>query len=396
MKPWYKNIQGGFNLPIQVEKDSEYLISLKNTLKQYTDYLSYIGVEAETVVEVDGICTEIINSIEMYYKAEILNAQNKVHDILKSYAGNPFVYSDLQNSYAFRLLLPFYDRTNKDANTIYPDDIYSQELSFFKARINEDPTICFTREEMLHIPLNNRGKVQSQRFSIAGIPCVYYGTSSYVCWLELGKPASEIFFVSSHKITKSDLRILNLACPWQLICGLSSGVRENYNFDRDKTIIDMLKTWPLVCATSYRVKEENRSFKSEYIVSQLIMLNLKRLSIDAVSYISKQVDNDFNAFPLCVNLAMPAMTGDYLCKDICSKVTVGETVNFGEYNMLVKADRWNKGQQSYLNRCFDSAVSMQIASTKVPYYNSIFGEFDNYLVSQNHTKIDLGKDMLQK
>lgn len=42
-------------------------------------------------------------------------------------------------------------------------------------------------------------------------------------------------------------------------------------------------------ATSYRIKEEGRTFKSEYIISQSIMMACKRLGYDGVAYYSKRV-----------------------------------------------------------------------------------------------------------
>ena len=42
--------------------------------------------------------------------------------------------------------------------------------------------------EMFHIKYELRGKVQTQRCSFPGLPCLYLGCSSYVCWLELNRP----------------------------------------------------------------------------------------------------------------------------------------------------------------------------------------------------------------
>lgn len=79
--------------------------------------------------------------------------------------------------------------------------------------------------------------VSTQRFSIPGVPCLYLGTTSYVCWLEMDKPHDSEFNVY---------------------------------------------------ATSFSIKNKERKFKSEYIVSQLIMQCLSELLIDGIAYASKK------------------------------------------------------------------------------------------------------------
>lgn len=61
-------------------------------------------------------------------------------------------------------------------------------------------------------------------------------------------------------------------------------------------------------ATSYRVKEVNRTFKSEYIISQSIMMACKKLGYSGVAYYSKRVDDI--AFARCaINLAFLKPSG---------------------------------------------------------------------------------------
>lgn len=75
---------------------------------------------------------------------------------------------------------------------------------------------------MLHIPFNKRELIKTQRFSISGVPCLYLGTTSYVCWLEMNKPRDSEFNVSSYKIP-GQLKILNLVGDQMLINGQASG-----------------------------------------------------------------------------------------------------------------------------------------------------------------------------
>lgn len=59
-------------------------------------------------------------------------------------------------------------------------------LRLYKAREGENHYL-FQDKEMFHIPFNKRDRIGNQRYSISGIPCLYLGSSSYVCWEELGR-----------------------------------------------------------------------------------------------------------------------------------------------------------------------------------------------------------------
>lgn len=44
-----------------------------------------------------------------------------------------------------------------------------------------------SKNEMFHIPFEKRDLVGNQRYSLSGLPCLYLGGSSYICWEELGR-----------------------------------------------------------------------------------------------------------------------------------------------------------------------------------------------------------------
>lgn len=56
----------------------------------------------------------------------------------------------------------------------------------YKCRENEK-MFLFSTDEMFHIPYDKRYLVGNQRFSLSGLPCLYLGGSSYICWEELGR-----------------------------------------------------------------------------------------------------------------------------------------------------------------------------------------------------------------
>ena len=50
-----------------------------------------------------------------------------------------------------------------------------------------------TRRDLFHVPFEEREKLASQRYSIPGVPCLYLGSSAYVCWEELGRPEFQLY-----------------------------------------------------------------------------------------------------------------------------------------------------------------------------------------------------------
>lgn len=142
-------------------------------------------------------------------------------------------------------------------------------------------------------------------------------------------------------------------------------------------ISDLLKLWPLVCATSFRVDDNNRQFKSEYIISQHIMMSLKQLEIDAVAYHSKRVEY---ALPNCINLAIPAFESNNRISKFCSNMKISEAVNFRELKYLDASDK-HTHKKSYINQFNNYYNHVLLANKSIRYETSVFGQFDNYLCS---------------
>lgn len=62
----------------------------------------------------------------------------------------------------------------------------SPGIPLYKCRENSR-LYNFSKDEMFHIPYDKRNLVGNQRFSLSGLPCLYLGGSSYICWEELGR-----------------------------------------------------------------------------------------------------------------------------------------------------------------------------------------------------------------
>jgi hypothetical protein len=142
----------------------------------------------------------------------------------------------------------------------------------YRMRVSARPR-PFSREELFHIPFHLRRLVSSQRFSIEGLPCLYLGYSTYVCWEELLRPSFSSIYVAQFRFRHVAFRVLDLAYVPRfqgqlLLLWLQNGP----NAPRlANTLVALTVLWPLIAACSVRTSERDAPFKPEYIVPQLLL-----------------------------------------------------------------------------------------------------------------------------
>ena len=187
-------------LPIVIDDDSQYREKLKDCFQEYNEWaenfiVNDLGIalcatkranlQPDWCVEkarLEFIEAELLSAVDNYYSGGIFRAQEKVFELIKELIRSDeldFFVSDIDRSYSTRLVAPFPDLHHAiiDNSEEY-NRMNTAPLSFFRGR-KERVEKC---QEMLHIPLNQRDKVTTQRFSVPGTPCLYLGTSSYNIW----------------------------------------------------------------------------------------------------------------------------------------------------------------------------------------------------------------------
>ena len=50
--------------------------------------------------------------------------------------------------------------------------------------------------DVFHVPFEERHNCASYRYSILGLPCLYLGSSVYICWEELGRPSIDSIYLA--------------------------------------------------------------------------------------------------------------------------------------------------------------------------------------------------------
>lgn len=158
--------------------------------------------------------------------------------------------------------------------------------------------------DLFHIPFSKRCKVKTERYSFPGLPCLYLGSSIYVCWEEMGRPDFSHVMVSALN-AKKKLKLLDLRVP-------NSTRWRNY----DKGLI------PIILACQCEVRDKEADYKIEYIIPQLMMeyvLSNKK-GIDGIIYSSVFRDKQFD-YPVdkSYNIALPAIQ-EYNDKEYSNKL----------------------------------------------------------------------------
>lgn len=336
--------------PYVVEKDEDYYEDLKSKYHMLMHVTKNAGADDESLKIIKRYSEKVKDSLRLYYAGSISKAHNTVKNLVKGCADNELAVSTLENSNAFP--------GEKDT-----------EIQFFRARLSDD-IHTYKAKEMLHLPLSMRGKTGNYRFSIPGIPSLYLGNSSYACWLELGCPAEHKFNVSPVVLDGSQ-KIFNLAV-----------MSRNWLKLNELEEIDVhcwLKLLILMMATSYTVREEGRTFKSEYIVSQSIMLACKELGYDGVAYFSKRVSDEIFAYA-AINLALFApyqQQKNY--STVCEHIKIDESFNFFMYKQLGHLNRDRMYDLRLAHTGLITNIGEYRKERQFQYITTEFAAFDKFL-----------------
>jgi hypothetical protein len=244
-----------YHMPIDIDKDClhqgvdslfrEYLNDIKDLVEEYYFY------------DIKSICDGIIECLENYYSGYI----DKAYSVFSDKVG-----SALENNYVF------YSKSIEGSNYIDPLDLYRVR----KYKENDD----FSIGDIFHVPFSKRRHVSSSRFSIAGYPCLYLGTSIDLSRIESGIEKKDSGIVSKFKLnrnfddTKIRIRVLDLAIkPIDIAEG-----RTYFHTNNLDNLIYYLRIYPLIAACSIMAKRRDVPFIPEYIVPQMLMQWLRENS----------------------------------------------------------------------------------------------------------------------
>lgn len=162
------------------------------------------------------------------------------------------------------------------------DGFQDDKLKLFRAVAVEDNR-PYQRIRVFHTPYNLRSKVSTSRYSIAGYPSLYLGTSLGLCCEEIQMNPHKNFTIASmfklernFEYTNTNIRVIELGVKPQ------DFVYENISEQAKRRIdSDMLRSpevrsayllwYPLIATCSYIRVNKKDSFAAEYVIPQLLM-----------------------------------------------------------------------------------------------------------------------------
>lgn len=356
---WIDYIHNNISLPVKIDRDNQYYESLKKLYNSLINGLKKNDAPEQIIRISEKYAKEVLMSIQEYYKGNIINAHSVIQTLFDDCCNrNEYAVSDINSSIAF-------------PKVINPE---KSEVQFFRARLS-DNIVEYPADQMAHIPFENRSIVKSERFSIPGLPCLYLGNTSYVCWMEMGCPADHRFNVSPVLLDNTQ-KIFNLTIYSQLFYNVFDSDYSPEEIERKLSCL--IKIYLFSIATSFSVKETNRNFKSEYIISQMLMLACKSKGYNGISYYSKQIYNDAFSIISGVNLVLFAeYDGNDGLSNICQHCKIGDSFNYSMFKQLMASLKYKKYSLRIDAHVFPNCIGS--FKRQFPYRETEFYDFDNYL-----------------
>jgi hypothetical protein len=157
------------------------------------------------------------------------------------------------------------------------------DLKLFRVvRVNDNKP--YNRGRVFHTPYNLRSKVSSSRYSIAGYPSLYLGTSLELCCEEIHvDPHVDLTIAALFRLersieyTSTNIRVIELAIKPQdfLKTGNEQASFRRHipaNMTNDVYVRTAFLLWyPLIAACSFIRVNKSDPFAAEYIIPQLLM-----------------------------------------------------------------------------------------------------------------------------
>ncbi|RZK39073.1 MAG: hypothetical protein EOO90_20020 [Pedobacter sp.] len=234
-----------------------------------------------------------------------------------------------------------------------------------------DGNYPLTKEDLFHIPFQTRSRVNTQRFSIPGLPSLYVANSVYVAWEELQRPAISEMQVARLSNNYS-LKLLDLTSD---IFSRNSQLIDNASHGWD--LLYRVTVWPLVAACSVKVIETNDPFKPEYIIPQLLLQWVNKNMVSGIKYSSSHIDlSDSEHDGHFYNIVFPVQTFEMengYCRILQNAFKSTQILPLQLRQFITQSDRLDH------QASISSAVNPDINSITLikgamqPYSSTIFG-----------------------
>ena len=252
-----------FDLPLRWD-GKDFLHTLETLFSRYEAQIKSPGILPKDEEEkIHSICSILHKVIEIYYQGSPCGAYGMFKYAMSLLWEMPLL---VENS---EIEKPLFRLTRVENNALYD------------------------RKRIFHTPYTFRAKVSTNRYSIAGHPSLYLGTSLPLCWEEL-HPAPQDFTIAAayhFQSTQAVIKILDLGIkPQDFIEG---DIAESYERKRVVSFIasplpsirhNYLLWYPLIASCSFIRVNKKDPFAAEYIIPQLLMQWIKNQTLSKKSF----------------------------------------------------------------------------------------------------------------
>ena len=307
---------------------------------------------------IDKVVKRIFLSIEEYYDGRISSAEAEID----------FLFQDLR-----LILSDGYNQFSVNSNDIW-----------YRGRIINDGIRIYPRKEMFHIPNHLRENVSNQRFSFNGYPCLYMGKSIWTCWEELDEPDLDNVCFSALKIIQN-LQIFDLSIP-------TPDSIKNKSLEE---LMAMLIVLPLSIACSIKTKNEKANFKEEYIIPQLVMIELlehlylEPHHIDGFVFTSTKDNPTFGwDEKYLLNMVLPVrgeFDKDGLCVGLKNKILITEPICHKYEILKSNISSMIEASEEEIDAIFNDQIEKNDNSDIYP--RTLFGQMENILRNADFSTI---------
>lgn len=240
---------------------NKYISQLEILSKQQEDNM-YISTELTDIKKVCGLLVKSVNDYLNGFPSKSYATFNKVMNIIMR---NPLqIY--------FKSIMEQFDSPS-----------VQDKLKLFRVVCVEDNK-PYNRERIFHTPYNLRAKVSTCRYSIAGYPSLYLGTSLELCSEEINMDLHRTFALASvfklervFEYTNIKIKVIELGVKPQDFVETEQTNQINNRkishnlLDSPDIKSDYLLWYPLIAACSYIRINKKDPFAAEYIIPQLLM-----------------------------------------------------------------------------------------------------------------------------
>ena len=258
-----------FSLPI-VWDGEDFPFTLHDLFTHYIDRLKSI-LPGKDIKEIKRVTTLLTKTINHYYNGFPHKAFNSFKRVMKILCKQP---------------LNVYEKSYKESLESHEWEDDKDPLRLFRVR-KEKAGEAFLRKNLFHVPYNERYNISTNRYSIAGYPSLYLGTSLELCRKELKIDLNGVrLWTSAYKLDRYPwenniaIKVIELGIKPQDFLDQNNNQEDTADHNRvsrrrvniNEIYRDIYLLWyPLIAACSYIKAEKSKSFTPEYIIPQIFL-----------------------------------------------------------------------------------------------------------------------------